>query len=288
MRHAIIHSGAAHRDELLALGLAVHAKLITEDTPVYRRDPTPDELDDPEVMVLDVGMRHEPGLANFDHHQLERGTVECALSLLAKHCTFETGITYDDLFGDRSWYKATKMLDCQGPFVLAKSVGLDKLPPELMSPVESTVLRSMESYTGELPLPQWLVLLCGATITDKVVGAVKLRDAVKFLEAEAVLVPVQDFYAVMVPSAELMGIEDYKASHSEDIAVSVLYDDRGEGLTLFRFDDDPRIDFSKLEGDERILFAHKGGFIAKTLTRVSQEEVAALVEKAVVSPSPAD
>jgi hypothetical protein len=112
-----------------------------------------------------------------------------------------------------------------------------------------------------------------------------MRDAVQFLEAKAVLMPVRDFYIVMVPSAEVVGIEEYRASREEDIAVSVLYDDRGEGLTLFRFDDDPRIDFSKLDGHERILFAHKGGFIAKTLKRVSQEEVVALVELAVVAPS---
>jgi hypothetical protein len=285
--YTVIHAGAAHRDEMLALGLAVHAGLIGEGSEVFRRDPLDEELDSSEVLVLDVGMRHEPELHNYDHHQLERGTVECALSLLAKSCKFE-GISYDELFGERSWYQATKILDSQGPYVLAKSVGLDKLPTELMSPVEDAVLRAMEECSGEVPLPGWLLALCGATITNKVIGAVKLREGIKFLEDEAVLVPVQDFHLVMVPSTEFTGMEDYRAAREEDTPVSVLYDDRGEGYTLFRFDDDPRIDFSKLEGDERILFAHKGGFIAKTLKRLPQEEVAALVEKAVVSRSPSD
>ena len=46
--------------------------------------------------------------------------------------------------------------------------------------------------------------------------------------------------------------------------VLVSRDNRGPGLALFRREDDPKVDFSVLEGNEAVTFAHKGGFIAKT------------------------
>jgi hypothetical protein len=41
------------------------------------------------------------------------------------------------------------------------------------------------------------------------------------------------------------------------------------------------VDFSKVEGDERIKFAHKTGFIAKTKQRIPINEVLKLVEQAI-------
>jgi len=63
--------------------------------------------------------------------------------------------------------------------------------------------------------------------------------------------------------------------------ISVSYDGRGEGWRLARLNKATGVDFSKLEGDERIKFAHKTGFIAKTKQRVPVSEVLELVEKAI-------
>jgi hypothetical protein len=61
--------------------------------------------------------------------------------------------------------------------------------------------------------------------------------------------------------------------------VTVTNDDRGDGLCLFRLNDSPKIDFSLIENDERVLFAHKNGFVAKTHEKISDEEVIDLIEK---------
>ena len=61
--------------------------------------------------------------------------------------------------------------------------------------------------------------------------------------------------------------------------VTVTNDDRGDGLCLFRLNDSPKIDFSLIENDERVLFAHKNGFVAKTHKKISDEEVIDLIEK---------
>ena len=84
IKYVVIHKGDAHRDEFLALGIALHSGLIDKDTPTYREDLTPVDLKDPRILVLDVGREHSPIHNNFDHHQLDRGTLECAMSLIAK------------------------------------------------------------------------------------------------------------------------------------------------------------------------------------------------------------
>ena len=63
--------------------------------------------------------------------------------------------------------------------------------------------------------------------------------------------------------------------------ISVTYDGRGEGWRLARLNDATGVDFSKLEGDEKIKFAHKTGFIAKTKQRIPVNEVMKLVETAI-------
>src|SRR3989338_8760601 len=64
----ITHSGSAHFDEVTAVSLilAVHADTVFR---IERREPTPAELDNPEVWVVDTGKRHEPEKRDFDHHQ---------------------------------------------------------------------------------------------------------------------------------------------------------------------------------------------------------------------------
>jgi hypothetical protein len=68
INYAVTHSGPAHRDDVLSVALALS---LEGNIPVYRRNPTPEELDSPNVLILDTGERHEPELNNFDHHQLE-------------------------------------------------------------------------------------------------------------------------------------------------------------------------------------------------------------------------
>jgi hypothetical protein len=65
------------------------------------------------------------------------------------------------------------------------------------------------------------------------------------------------------------GLEIFlKTSGNDHVAVTVTQDDRGEGFSLYRRNDHPAVDFSKLEAHPDVIFAHKGGFIAKTKPNV--------------------
>lgn len=48
--------------------------------------------------------------------------------------------------------------------------------------------------------------------------------------------------------------------------ILATHDDRGDGWMLYRYDDCPLVDFTKIKEHPDITFAHKGGFIAKTLS----------------------
>ena len=60
----VTHPGGAHKDDFLACSLLV----ARHGVPIFRRDPSEEELADPTIAVVDVGHFHEPEKNNFDHH----------------------------------------------------------------------------------------------------------------------------------------------------------------------------------------------------------------------------
>jgi len=75
----ITHSGAFHADEVLAIVLLRYLGL---NVPIERKNRvTAEELADPTILVLDVGLRHDPAFGNFDHHQDSGLDAACMLVL---------------------------------------------------------------------------------------------------------------------------------------------------------------------------------------------------------------
>jgi len=259
MKKVIVHSGEAHRDEFLSLGLAVHAGLITETTPIERRDPTDAELDDPDVLVLDVGGRLDVWRSNYDHHQLARGTEECTLSLLGQSMSVRgQTYTYHELLADQLWYRATIVLDSLGPFELAKRAGLKKLPAETWSPVESAMLSMFEQD------PQLGLQVAAGVVTQLVGAAIKAKQQVEEICRVAEDHDVEGLQVVRIPLKDAEFFEDYLRLRNQNPAVLVFNDNRGQGFCLYRRNDHPKVDFSRIETNPAVTFAHKGGFIAKT------------------------
>ena len=82
IRTIVTHPGGAHKDDLLAVCV-----LIAESSAsVERRDPTEEDLRDPQTAVVDVGGQHDPARLNFDHHHFPREhPPTCALRLVLEH-----------------------------------------------------------------------------------------------------------------------------------------------------------------------------------------------------------
>ena len=281
MKKIITHGGKAHLDDLMACAILIAHHEMWGDSPdgwtIERRDPATDELDypTPDVFVVDVGGRYEPNCGLYDHHQLPRGSRDSAMSLLAANLGLPNGafgglyepgnaeFPTDSMaeFLDKvfPWFRRRAELDSNGPFATAKAAGTDWAVIEsFLGPYEDLVLAEFEK--------------------DPVAVATKLADMI--VRKWNAYSSVASRLKVDLPwwsDGKLM-IADFTAAdpkETEEISdalvprqgVAVFHDNRGDGLTLLRLGDDPRIDFTKVKDDPEVAFCHAGGFIVKTKTK---------------------
>lgn len=262
----ITHPGQAHADDLLSVAFLMHR--LGTMTEVHRRNPTDGELDDPNCIVVDVGGRHEPAKMNFDHHQFAADArPTCAFSLVLQHWKM-----YESYQAAFPWLAATELLDSKGPFAAAAKIGAkgDDLLPFLMSPMAGFLLSRFEA--GEVVSGETRLLLYdfGDYIDSRLA---ELRQAWAKLEKTSSIYEIDGVEVFDAGIQGSAGVESFLKKNGQDPAVVVTKDDRGPGEALFRRNDDPRIDFSKVEGQEGIIFAHKNGFVAKTEQGVSAPEI---------------
>ena len=274
MFHTIItHPGQAHRDDFMACAIALG---LCRDATIHRREPVLSELDDPKVLVLDIGGRHEPELGNFDHHQLPRDAeAACALSLLAE------AMGWSDALSETRWYGNTKVMDSKGPCALAALIGCDpKIVFANPSPVEGALLELFQGMEA-IPYYAWLHTAMAEIGHAVLSNAKKLLERRKWLEENA-RVRFAGVEILVVESTDTDGVSAFRDAEHPDAAICVSHDDRDGGWSLYRFDDDPRVDFSLVAGDSRIKFAHTNGFIAKTKERLGLDEVLGICRNALV------
>lgn len=275
-RLIVTHPGMAHRDDLLAVAFALTAN---PDATVERRDPTPEEIEDATVLVLDIGGEYDASVRTYDHHQLPRDAeATCALHMFVDaelDAEAREGLKLQD------WYQFTAIVDSKGPFAAAKEYGWSEFPWATLSPVEKELLGWFQrestvkpgSFLSEALRSLGMAILQSAReLTAKVRFA---RAALEVVEVSGVKVLVAD---ALTDSAAMGMVQ--KSDHP-DAGVLVTHDDRGNGWTLYRYNDHPSVDFSVLRGRDSILFSHPGGFIAKTRERCAKEVALALVADAI-------
>ena len=270
----LTHPGGAHKDELLACALlaAVHR------VPIVRREPTPEDLADPTIAVVDVGGEHEPERHNFDHHQFPADHPPvCSLSLVLQHL----GV-YEDAREFCDWLEPAEWFDTRGPNVTAKWLGVDRdTMNRLNSPIDVTVLRRFAKARRLEPgEPLWEML--GYIGQDLLDYLRELRSRLDFIAQNAVIWNVGDHEVLFLPRTDPVpddpsaSIGRYLESIGKGSAVAALIypDRRGSGYGLSRHNDDPRYDFTRIEKEPDVHFAHARGFVAKTsaseLTRVKE------------------
>ena len=282
MKYVVVHSGRAHRDEFLTVGLV---SLITSSIPlVYRRDPTEEELNDPEVWVLDVGRRHEPELHNFDHHQLPVGTLDCALSLVAKAHEVEPGQTYHDLFAPAPWYKNTILRDTQGH----DAVPRDKAEMEAEAAIESYVLCEFSNCTGRIAVEKRWVVFALDLMSKKAETAKKLVARFEEIQACAQILPVkirgQEHLVMYGPELDTFGVNAWLDKQGLDVIATVTKDPRSGGACLYRSGElgASLLDFRKVAESPHALFVHTAGFVMNVRQGLDKAQHLALIEGAAV------
>lgn len=267
--HMIVtHPGGAHKDDLLAACVlaAIHG------CPIVRRDPTQADLDDPQVAVIDVGGSHDPARSNFDHHHFAREhPPTCALSLVLEHLGL-----YEDALQLCDWLPTAEWFDSRGPKKTAEWLGVPRRAiSQLHSPIDGTLLRRFAAASRIEPSdPVYAFMrMVGEDLLDYLRVA---RERIDFVDRhverwsipsgddriEALYLP-RTAQSADDPSATLTSyIRTRKLDGS--IAAIVYPDRRGDGFGIGRYEDHPRLDFSRVEGEPDVHFAHKSGFMCKT------------------------
>ena len=226
----ITHSGIAHRDEFLACGLAAAAGLVDDDVCVERREPTLQEIADPEVLVLDVGHTYNPRKRSFDHHQKEAEVRnECALSLLAKSLQYDENTTYDELLGTESWYRLTKQIDSNGPESVLQELSLQAFPYALKSPVEEALLHCFESN------PQPHVVIAKEILRYLISQAVARKAAYDTLDERATLGKIASlrYLYTEVYNKHPRYIPEWLKARGLQVGVTITPDPVGAGWSVY-------------------------------------------------------
>jgi len=266
----ITHPGGAHKDDFLACSVLLSKHPVS----IFRRDPTEQELEDPEVAVVDIGHQHDPQLNNFDHHQLPRDhEPTCALSLVLQK--FEI---YEDTKEFCSWLETTEWFDCRGPHDTAEWLGVDReAMAKLNSPLDVTMFQAFakqkEHHPGE---PVWEVMkMMGTDLVQYVTGLRGRINQVAKIEEFWDLGQGEDMIKVaFVPRTE-PEVEEASGGLAwrikelgleEEVVAMVYPDSRGGGYGMRRYDDNLALDFSQLSEQPDVHFTHNRGFIAKTST----------------------
>ena len=277
----ITHPGGAHKDDFLAccLLLARHA------APIERRNPEPEDLENPAIAVVDIGHEHDASKGNFDHHQFPKDhPPTCSLSLVLQHMDL-----YEDARAFCDWLEPAEWLDTRGAIETAKwmEISRDTLA-KLNSPIDVTLLRRFAAAKRHEPgEPLWEIMRwIGEDLIDYLT---QLRERLNFIDQNYqrwdVVSGDESFEIIFLQRTEPLpddpsaGLGRFIMEQEPGIAGMIYPDSRGEGYGLKRHEDHPGLDFTRIESEGDVHFAHARGFIAKT-SATDAERLRELIAKA--------
>ncbi len=220
--------------------------------------------------MVDVGGEHDPDKGNFDHHQFPADHEPvCALSLVLQ----DLGL-YDDARKFCEWLEPAEWFDTRGPFQTAKWMGVERdVMNKLNSPVDITLLRRFAQKRDLGPGdPVWEVMRMVGE--DLVMFLRTLRERVDFIAANSEFLDLErgmnSFRILFMPRTDPMpddpssGLARYIDSVGEQVSGLIYPDRRGDGYGLSRHEDCASLDFTRIEDEPDVHFAHARGFVAKT------------------------
>jgi hypothetical protein len=218
--------------------------------------------------VVDVGGEHAPERNNFDHHQFPADHPPvCALSLVLQHL----GV-YEDARQFCDWLEPAEWFDTRGPNVTAKWLGVNRnTMNKLSSPIDVTILRRFAKAKRLEPgEPLWEILsYIGQDLLEYLR---ELRTRLDFVVQHAQIWSADGNEILFLPRTDPMPDEPSSGlgrhldaiGKGKDVAALIYPDRRGGGYGLSRHNDHPAFDFTRIEAEPDVHFAHARGFVAKT------------------------
>ena len=269
MYKIVAHPGSAHKDDFLSVSVLLATLKQAE---VFRREPTEEDLNDPDTYVVDVGLELSSERHNFDHHQ--DPSLPCAFHLVMQHLGHHEAAML--MF---AWYPHMSMMDVRGPYRTAEHLGVDSsVLFASSSPIDGYIIStfaSLESLSAQNPLYDLMKSLGEnmiALIGRKMERLERLKSETKVIEIKHLKAVASD-----IDNSPKLAMELYlRFLDDENIVMSITPSNRGEGWELLRLGDNTIVDFRVIENNQEIRFVHGSGFLAKTHTRLPMEEVVEL------------
>ncbi len=262
----VTHPGTAHFDDVTAISLITAAYPET-DFRIERREATSVEKDSPDIWVVDTGGRYEPEKRNFDHHQ----SLECPASfvLVAKYLGLTEAL---EVF---PWWKFKDSVDRIGP---VKSSQIFQAGDDLVNrnPIEDWLV---ERFAAQ---PQASLPLLRSFGEYLIASARRLKKQIDFWKAALRLV-IAGVPVVIGETTDFFGVEEFRRMTENPPDIVVSLDRSGKGWRLYRYEG-AAVDFTRIAEHPEIEFAHKSGFMAKTRERLPDDQLLALIEKAITGP----
>ena len=261
----LTHPGSAHKDDFLACCVL----LAHSPCPIVRREPTPADLSDSTIAVLDVGDSHDPALNNYDHHHLpDDAAPTCALSLVLKSLNL-----YEDARSFCDWLEPAEWFDCRGPNATAKFLNVPRdAINQLYSPIDGTLLRCFAAKSEHVDSePLWQMMY--QVGIDLLTYLRSLRTRLNFIGEHAIIWKLESGAEVLfmprtepLPTEPSSGLDRYIVEQglNDRVVATVSPDRRGAGYGLSKHRDNPALDFTRLTDEPDVHFAHKRGFVAKS------------------------
>ncbi len=278
MYKIIVHPGSSHRDDFLAVSVLL---ATLDPVEVFRREPTSEDLADPDTFVVDVGMAYDPPKHNFDHHQ--DPSLPCAFHLVMKHLGY-----HEDALSVFGWYPFMSMMDVRGPHKTAEHLGVDaSVLLASSSPIDGYIL-SRFSRVRSLRQRDLLYEFMREMGRDMIALIGLKKNRLELLKKEARVVPVKQLKAVVSPIEDnpKLSMELYLRYLGDDgVVICITPSVRGSGWELLRLGDSSLVDFRAIADSPEIRFVHANGYVATTETLIPPEKV---IELAVQSISGGD
>ena len=198
-------------------------------------------------------------------------TPTCALSLVLDHLGL-----YQDALQFCDWLETAEWFDSRGPKKTGEWLGVPRRAiSQLNSPIDMTLLRRFAQATRIEPTDPLYVFM--KMVGDDLLEYLRVaRERLDFIEqrVERWSIPCGDavIETLFLPRSESVPDEPsgmigsyIRAKKLDSVIAAIVYPDRrGGGYGIGRHEDHPSLDFSRVEGEADVHFAHKSGFMCKT------------------------
>jgi hypothetical protein len=247
---------------------------------------TEEAIDNPEVITL--GFEDNVALRNFSQaeHSITGGILKY-LNLFDTAQNHTGYLEYYETVYTKSRTPATFARNCAEKVKPGCSesyadfgIKLSKrMAPVLVNPIETTVISKLKFLDNE----PWVYDMLSS------IGLAIIQDLSTANEVGSVLDDCEVYYVGSLKVFDSTGVIDgtknstsfvnnYLNETNKDVSVVVSNDNRGGGLSFFRRNDSPEVDFSKVVDHRDVIYASEEGQLAKTKSPLPKEEKILLIE----------